>query len=61
MEFMDGRRKAETIRDRCESGEYRVEPEKVADRMVRDAVRRIRERQSRGEGGSRPGGRDQAK
>ncbi len=58
---MGGRSKAETIRQRCENGEYVVEPEKVADRMVKDALRRIREQRSREEEGRRQGRRGQEK
>jgi len=32
------------IRKKVESGKYRVEPKKVADKMVEDAIREIRSR-----------------
>jgi anti-sigma28 factor (negative regulator of flagellin synthesis) len=32
------------LRNAVENGSYRVEPEKVADKIVKDAVREIRNR-----------------
>ncbi len=32
------------IKGRLESGRYRIEPKKVADKMVEDAIRDIRSR-----------------
>lgn len=38
------RRSVAGIRKAVESGKYRVEPKKVADKMVEDAIRDIRSR-----------------
>ncbi len=43
-------RKVESIRETYRNGNYRVEPKKVADRMVDDAVKEIRARRRRGSG-----------
>ncbi len=43
-------RKVENIRKTYRDGDYRVEPGKVADRMVDDAVKEIRARKRRGSG-----------
>ena len=51
----------EIVKERCERGEYVVEPDKVAEKMVWDAVRRIRERARREEGRAGPGRPDHAK
>lgn len=40
----NGVKKVTDLRNAVENGSYRVEPEKVADKIVRDAVREIRNR-----------------
>ena len=40
----NGVKKVTVLRNAVENGSYRVEPEKVADKMVKDAVREIRNR-----------------
>jgi anti-sigma28 factor (negative regulator of flagellin synthesis) len=40
----NGVKKMTDLRDAVENGSYRVEPEKVADKIVKDAVREIRNR-----------------
>ena len=61
MKGMRGRSKAEILKESYEGGDFVVEPGKVAEKIVEDAVRRIRERGRRKGGDSRPPGRDQAK
>ena len=40
----NGVKKMTDLRNAVENGSYRVEPEKVADKIVKDAVREIRNR-----------------
>lgn len=40
----NGVKKVADLRSAVESGRYRVEPKKVADKIVKDAVREIRNR-----------------